>query len=366
MAFNFGAFVGGLSRQVVEDIEADEAYEQQLGFFKEKQDILSSKEIEKNRKLKELELESNIKALKFAGFDDQRAASIAMSGDYAIQRSLNVSEYIAENYGDKYDVNTLYKIADNSTENMDALETEVKNTADQSKTISTGVMGGMDNALMGEIYAQPTKIDGSYGAAISRISQEQADLDPNSSEWATLEEKRKQYLNDLTDFKQAELRKDGKITPTFDVNTIEPVVNSVQRRNMGKLKIAVDFQTKLVKRMSGDEVRYGVALLATAYELEGSYGGLQDALMKDKITYKMQEAREELKQYALNQTNIYKKNPKNITAVKVAADRKTVGDNIEEGVYKAGDVIHYTDDNGNLQIVVYTGIQGTDKIVGIN
>ena len=30
MAFNFGAFVGGLSRQIVSDIEADEAYEQQL------------------------------------------------------------------------------------------------------------------------------------------------------------------------------------------------------------------------------------------------------------------------------------------------------------------------------------------------
>ena len=365
MAFNFGAFVGGLSRQIVEDIEADEAYDQQLGFFKEKQDILSGKEIEKERKLKELELESNIKALKFAGFDDQRAASIAMSGAYAVERSLGVSEYIAENYGDKYDVNTLFKIADNSTENMDALETEVKNTTDQSKKISTGVLG-MDTELMTEIYAQPAEVDGSYGAAISRVSQEQADLDPNSSEWAVLEEKRQQYLKDLTDFKQAELKKDGTITPTFDVNTIEPVVNSVQRRNMGKLKIAVDFQTKLVKRMSGDEGRYGVALLATAYELESSYGGLQDALMKDKITYKMQEAKEELRQYALNQTNIYTKNPKNVTAVKVATDRKTVGDNIANGVYKAGDVIHYTDDNGNLQIMVYTGIQGSDIVIGIN
>ena len=93
---------------------------------------------------------------------------------------------------------------------------------------------------------------------------------------------------------------------------------------------------------------------------------LQDALMKDKITYKMQEAREELRQYALNQKNIYNKNPKNITAVKLAADRKTVGDNIDDGVYKAGDVIHYTDDNGNLQIMVYTGIQGSDIVIGIN
>ena len=50
MGFNLGAFIGGMSRQIVSDIEADEAYDQQIGLFKEKQDILSSKEIEKERK----------------------------------------------------------------------------------------------------------------------------------------------------------------------------------------------------------------------------------------------------------------------------------------------------------------------------
>jgi len=29
-------------------------------------------------------------------------------------------------------------------------------------------------------------------------------------------------------------------------------------------------------------------------------------------------------------------------------------------------VVQYTDDNGNLQIFVYTGIEGNDIIVGIN
>ena len=51
MGFNLGAFVGGMSRQIVSDIEADEAYDQQLGLFKEKQDILSSNEIEKEELL---------------------------------------------------------------------------------------------------------------------------------------------------------------------------------------------------------------------------------------------------------------------------------------------------------------------------
>ena len=40
MGFNFGAFVGGLSRQIVEDIEADEAYEQQLVFLKRSKTFL--------------------------------------------------------------------------------------------------------------------------------------------------------------------------------------------------------------------------------------------------------------------------------------------------------------------------------------
>ena len=63
MGFNLGAFIGGMSRQIVSDIEADEAYDQQLGLFKEKQDILSSKEIEKERKIKDLDLQNKIKSL---------------------------------------------------------------------------------------------------------------------------------------------------------------------------------------------------------------------------------------------------------------------------------------------------------------
>jgi len=362
MGFNLGAFIGGMSRQIVSDIEADEAYDQQLGLFKEKQDILSSNEIEKERKLKDLELQNKIKSLRFAGYDDARASQIAMSGDYAVERSLEIAEKVGPMGGD---VNTLFKIADNSPENMDALEDEVTGIAGTTKKVSGSVLG-FDNEALAEFYEEPKKVDGSYGAAIARVSQEQADLDPSSKEWANLEEKRQQYLKDLSDLKQAELKKDGTVTPSFDVNTIEPVVNSVQRRKMSKLKIQVDFKTGLEKRMSGDEGRYGVALLQTVNELQGTYGNLNDALMTDKIAYKRQEAMEELRQYALNQSNSYAKNPKMQTAVKVASSATEFSTNIEKGEYKAGDVVQYTDDNGNLQIFVYTGIEGNDIIVGIN
>ncbi len=362
MSFNLGAFIGGVSRQIVSDIEADEAYDQEIGLFKEKQNILSSDAMEKERKLKELELESNIKALRFAGFDDQRATQIAMSGNYAIERSLSLAEKVSETGGD---INTYYKLADNSPENMNDLENEVTNTASVARKISTGVVG-FDSEMISDLYEKPKKIDGSYGAAIARASQEQALLDPSSQEWADLETKRKQYLKDLSEMKQAELKKDGQITPSFDVNTIEPVVNSVQRRKMSKLKINVDFKTGLEKRMAGDEGRYGVALLQTVNELQGTYGNLNDALMTDKIEYKRQEATEELRQYALNQSNSYAKNPKMQTAVKVASSATEFSGNIQKGEYKAGDVIQYTDDNGQIQIFVYTGIEGNDIVVGIN
>ena len=362
MGFNLGAFVGGMSRQIVSDIEADEAYDQQLGLFKEKQDILSSNEIEKERKLKDLELQNKIKSLKFAGYDDARASQIAMSGDYAVERSLAVAEKVSQVGGD---VNTYYKLADNSPENMDALESEIAGVTGTAKKVFTGV-AGFDPEMMADLYEKPKEVDGSYGAAIARVSQEQASLDPSSKEWASLEEKRQQYLKDLTDFKQAELRKDGTITPTFDVNTIEPVINSVQRRNMSKLKIEVDFKTGLEKRLGGDEGRYGVALLQTVNELQGSYGNLNDPLMTDKIAYKKQEAYEELRQYALYQSNSYAKNPDAQSSIKIASSATEFSENIEKGEYRAGDVVQYTDANGNLQIFVYTGIEGNDIVVGIN
>jgi len=362
MGFNLGAFVGGMSRQIVSDIEADEAYDQQLGLFKEKQDILSSNEIEKERKLKDLELQNKIKSLKFAGYDDARASQIAMSGDYAVERSLVIAEKVGPMGGD---VNTLFKIADNSPENMDALEDEVTGIAGTTKKVSTGVLG-FDNEALAEFYEEPKKVDGSYGAAIARVSQEQADLDPSSKEWASLEEKRKLYLKDLSELKQAELQKDGTVTPSFDVNTIEPVVNSVQRRNMSALKIEVDFKTGLERRLGGDEGRYGVALLQTVNELEGTYGNLNDPLMADKIAYKKQEAYEELRQYALYQSNSKAKNPNAQSSVKIASSATEFSENIEKGEYQAGDVVQYTDANGQLQLFVYTGIEGSDIVVGIN
>ena len=95
------------------------------------------------------------------------------------------------------------------------------------------------------------------------------------------------------------------------------------------------------------------------------YGNLSDALMTDKITYKKQEAYEELRQYALNQSNAYAKNPTG-TVVKVASSATEFSENIEKGEYKAGDVVQYTDANGQLQLFVYTGIEGSDIVVGIN
>ncbi len=362
MGFNLGAFVGGMSRQIVSDIEADEAYDQQLGLFKEKQDILSSNEIEKERKLKDLELQNKIKSLKFAGYDDARASQIAMSGDYAVERSLVIAEKVGPMGGD---VNTLFKIADNSPENMDALEDEVTGIAGTTKKVSTGVLG-FDNEALAEFYEEPKEVDGSYGAAIARVSQEQADLDPSSKEWASLEEKRKLYLKDLSELKQAELKKDGTVTPSFDVNTIEPVVSNIQRRKMSKLKIEVDFKTGLEKRLGGDEGRYGVALLQTVNELEGTYGNLNDPLMTDKIAYKKQEAYEELRQYALYQSNSKAKNPNAQSSVKIASSATEFSKNIEKGEYQAGDVVQYTDANGQLQLFVYTGIKGSDIVVGIN
>ncbi len=362
MGFNLGAFVGGMSRQIVSDIEADEAYDQQLGLFKEKQDILSSNEIEKERKLKDLELQNKIKSLRFAGYDDARASQIAMSGDYAVERSLAIAEKVGPMGGD---VNTLFKIADNSPENMDALEDEVTGIAGTTKKVSGSVLG-FDNEALAEFYEKPKEVDGSYGAAIARVSQEQADLDPSSKEWASLEEKRKLYLKDLSELKQAELQKDGTVTPSFDVNTIEPVVSNIQRRKMSKLKIEVDFKTGLEKRLGGDEGRYGVALLQTVNELEGTYGNLNDPLMTDKIAYKKQEAYEELRQYALYQSNSKAKNPNAQSSVKIASSATEFSENIEKGEYQAGDVVQYTDANGNLQIFVYTGIKGSDIVVGIN
>ncbi len=343
MAFNFGAFVGGLSRQIVSDIEADEAYEQQLSFFKEKQDILSGQEIEKQRKLDDLKLQNSIKALRFAGYDDQRAAQIAMSGDYAIERSLGLAEKISEGGGD---VNEFYKLSNNSPENMDDLEKEITDTIDAPKKISTGTMGvsGFDPEMVAGLFAKPDKIESSYSARLAVISQKLAQ-NPDRSDADALKSEQTQLYADLRKMKEAEREEKGTVTPSFDLGSITSNTNEIRRGQLNRYGFEVDFEGKVKNITEGNMYKADLAELEVANQLNIRNKGIEDPNMQLAAQGVRESAVRNLNEYGLN--IFYNQKDR----LQDAPTNEAFATSMSRGEYRQGQVVTV----GN-KIILYTGV----------
>lgn len=343
MSFNFGAFVGGLSRQIVSDIEADEAYDQQLSFFKEKQDILSGQEIEKERKLRDLQTQSNIKALKFAGYDDQRATQIAMSGDYAIERSLGLAEKVSEVGGD---INTYYKLADNTTNDMDNLEKEITDTAGATKKISTGTMGvsGFDPEMVAGLFAKPDKIESSYSARLAVISQKLAQ-NPDRSDADSLKSEQTQLYADLRKMKAAEREEKGTVTPTFDLGSITSNTNEIRRGQLNRYGFEVGIDGSLKNVTEGTMYKADLAELEVANQLNIRNKGIEDPNMQLAAQGVRESAVRNLNEYGLN--IFYNQKDR----LQDAPTNEEFATSMSRGEYRQGQVVTV----GN-KIILYTGV----------
>jgi len=343
MGFNLGAFIGGMSRQIVSDIEADEAYEQQLGLFKEKQDILSGVEIEKQRKLKDLDLQNKIKSLKFIGFDDQRAAQIAMQGDYAVERSLAIAEKISEQGGD---VNTYYKLSNNSPENMVDLEKEIKDTTEVNNKISTSTMGvsGFDPEMMAGLFAKPNKIESSYSARLAVISQKLAQ-NPNRSDADALKSEQEKLYADLRKMKEAEREEKGTVTPSFDTGSITANVNEIRKGALEGFGFEIGIDDKIKNITEGNMYKADLAELEVANQLNIRNTNIADPNMQLAAQGIRDSAVRSLKDYGFN--TFYNKKE----SVLSATDNTEFVRNANQGRYRQGQVVTI----GN-KIILYTGV----------
>ena len=343
MSFNLGAFIGGMSRQIVSDIEADEAYDQQLSFFKEKQDILSGQEIEKQRKLDDLKLQNNIKALRFAGYDDQRAAQIAMSGDYAIERSLGLAEKISEVGGD---VNTYYKLADNTTNDMDDLEKEITDTAGATEKISTGTMGvsGFDPEMVAGLFAEPDKIESSYSARLAVISQKLAQ-NPDRSDADALKSEQEKLYEDLRKMKEAEREEKGTVTPTFDLGSITSNTNEIRRGQLNRYGFEVGVDGAIQNLTEGNMYKADLAELEVSNQLNMRNKGIEDPNMQLAAQGIRESAVRNLNEYGLN--IFYNKKDK----VQDVPTNEAFATSMSRGEYRQGQVVTV----GN-KIILYTGV----------
>lgn len=346
MAFNFGAFVGGLSQGVVKGIEDEEQRQHEFDKMAKTEAMRQAAASRARRAQKQEALEASIGALKFLGYNDQAAAAIAQQGAVAVEMAVDAGQKAMQK---GKNINTILSMP-NVGEDIESSKTEIDSTIEGPKKPTIGMF---DAQAYKGLYEDPDEVSNSYGERLAIISQKQATLAEDSKEYQDLQSEKTILLRDVAAYHEAQREQKGEDAPDpslFSLGTIEATVNSVQSRALSEFKFELsDIDRAIAKRIDGDEGRYGVAMMKVAEELQNTYGSLDDALMNDKIEFLRAEAVKNLDLYA---RQIATKPDSAYHVAKSSAAEAMAA--VQQKQVKIGDVIIW-EDNGVQKIAVYTG-----------
>ena len=346
MAFNFGAFVGGMSRQIVADIEREEEYELKMKQIAETEAMRQRAARAGERKKKQAALEASIGALKFLGYNDQAAAAIARQGEYAVGMAQNIGEQAMKK---GVDVNTIYSLPSiDSDLSVGAKDMEETVNAAKSKdpSIGTGVLG-IDADAYKNLFAEPDDIESSFSARLAVISQKLA-RNPERSDADALRSEQEKILSDLRTMKEAEREEKGEVTPTFDLGSITANTNEIRRGQLNRYGFDVGVDGAIKNLTEGNMYKADLAELEVANQLNTRNQGIQDPNMQLAAQGIRDSAIRNLNEYGWNVYNTAKETD---TRKKSAPSNEAFVNSVKQGQYRQGEVIAV----GN-KIVLYTGI----------
>ena len=361
MAFNFGAFLGGFSEAVTENVKTQEkrGYEKELleeqrQYEKEEYDRRQRAARESAaasaRAAEAREAEERLGSLISLGYSPDAAAEIAKGGKYAAQRAINIGERAWER---NVDVGTLYRIRPN----LDDVDETVSNATPQAPAIGEisdaaedGQQYGWNREVYATIFGEPNELSNSYGAYISTLTQRIArTTDPDAR--AELEAQRQAAIDDYAEFKDAERAPDQQETSVFNFGTLPAAVSAELINARNRYGFETDREGNITNMREGTEHRSYIAELSAAQALETTYGPLNDRGMNARIADMRNQANRDLIEYGrrvvAGDTSI---------RLKPAGTQAEFGQGIVNGSYKIGDVITYQDENGVTFFAVYTGI----------
>lgn len=342
MAFNFGAFVGGMSRQIVADIEREEEYELKMKQIAETEAMRQRAARAGERRKKQAALEASIGALKFLGYNDQAAAAIARQGEYAVGLAQNVGE---QSLKLGRDPNTAFKLA--STDDMTVAGPEMEETVTAGKTkkpaITTGVVG-LDPEVYSSMFGDPEEYEATVSGRLDIISQKLA-RNPKRSDADTLRAEQDRLFDELRKKKAVELEETGKTTPTFDLGSITSNTNEIRRGQLNRYGFEVGVDGQIQNLTEGNMYKADLAELEVANQLNIRNQGIEDPNMKLAAQGIRESAVRNLNEYGWN--IYYNKKDRLETAQSNAAFAASM----KQGEYRQGQVITV-----NNKVILYTGI----------
>ena len=369
MAFNFGAFVGGFSKQLVDTLEAEEERQFEMEKIAETEAMRQRAAASSRRRAEQAATEQLVGALSmFYGPDV--AAEIAARGSTATEFALDAAQRAAER---NVDPNTLWRMPTHNGDMSDpATQDTLNGTIDAAGAPAATITPGEDattptitpdsvgtfslnREVFNTLYGEPDDLANSYGAALAQLSQRALQTtDPAEIERIELE--RQAILDDYREMQDAS-RAPSEAQPVFNYGTLSAAVNEGLKNARNRYGFETDLEGNILNMTEGTEYRSYIAELSAAQSLESTYGDLNDPSMNNRIADIRAQAGRDLLEYG-----------RRIVAegdsrrLQQEATQEDFANNLVSGQYRIGDVITYTDANGITRFAIYTGISNADGL----
>ena len=365
MAFNFGAFVGGFSEQLVKDLEAEEERKFEMEKIAETEAMRQRAAASSRRRSEQLATEQMMNALSMF-YSPDNAARIALGGQAVADQYLSWGATAAENGKDP---NALVQFSGGSNDVTDqqtlddmavlaaprAPEAEITTSADAlepTQTIGVGAFTPNVTAL-GALFAEPEPTANSLGELFTQNLVKRINLaieNPNSPELETLMAREEEILAASESWSATQRDSNGE-TRFFDNTQLETITNSLLRQAYTRNGFRTDLEGQILDSLEGNEHRQYLAEMQAAQALEEDYSTrYNDPILTARVSRMIREATDGFIEYG-NSIRYATSSQR----LKDSVDPVTFNTRLNEGRYRVGDVIPVQTADGTTRFVVYTG-----------
>ena len=364
MAFNLGAFVGGASKQIVEDIEREEEYALKMKQISETEAMRQRSARASERRKEKIITEETMGMLTALGYSPENAAAIVKQGNTAaswwiengteaVKKGMNPNTLgdfpsMSGSFNDE-DQNTFSETVEAAAVAKPAevagISADLSTTDDGDITVADGFT--INATAMKNLYGVPDEIESSFSARLAVLSQKLARKpnDSNAEQWKSEQAK---LLKDLGAMKDAEREETGKVTPSFDLGAVTSHVNEIRRGALNRYGFEVGINGEITNMTEGSRQLADIAELNVAGQLAKRNEPIGDPIMDTVAEGIYNAARENLTEYAFN---IYQNKKDSKLLITVGSD-KEFEDGINSNSYRAGQVIV-----SDGLVIMYTGVK---------
>ena len=381
MSFNFGGFLSGMSQSIVKSIEEEEEQQRRFDYLAETEamKLRSARKAERDRK--NAITEELVGALSVF-YDDDTARKLAKKGKTAAEIYLDVGQRAFKNGVDPMTVLNLPSVSDDLNENDqntinstinaaspakvgDIIPTETTLTQDNDSILSGF---GINPTVYKDLYAEPDKIENSFGTRLAVINQKIA-RDPDGSmmgkdKYNALIAEEQTLLKGLAKYEDAKRDKTGKEGEAFGAKNVPSQIKGVYARVLAPYGFKLGINNEIENMKDGQQHFASMAAIGAAKELTTRNADIKSTALSAAIRGMYDTANDQLISYAFEKYNADMENinnpPKNrrgklipvIPQVIVEENTENFARNVANKKYKSGSVV--TD---GIFLYVYHGYQ---------